>query len=245
MTVLKSEKRNRRILETLCLAFGAFSFLSGPVVYAVWKFGKGRPFDHTYQVMSAVAFPLFLSAIPMALLALLLGLLSNRAVRRTGGKPSRDARAKLGMLLAAVGIGSFFISINLMRARIGGDGPSPVGSLRTINTAALTYSSAYGHGFPRRLSNLGLPRSEKYNPSDASDQAANLIDEILASGRKGLYGYYYIAGPVDSQGRILSYMVYADPVDPNAGNRHYFTDQTRVIRWQLGRQANLMSQPLN
>jgi hypothetical protein len=50
-----------------------------------------------------------------------------------------------------------------------------------------------------------------------------------------------VAGPVDSKGMVQSYTVYVDPIDPKAGDMHYFTDQTGVIRQQSKRQANVNS----
>ena len=39
-------------------------------------------------------------------------------------------------------------------------------------------------------------------------------------------------------------VLHADPVDPKAGDVHYFTDETRVIRMQSKWQANASSPPL-
>jgi len=72
-----------------------------------------------------------------------------------------------------------------------------------------------------------------------------LIDEYLAAGRKSNYRFTYIPGPVDSAGRILTYKVHADPVEPGvSGKMHYFTDQTSVIRVENGKEANANSPPL-
>ena len=37
---------------------------------------------------------------------------------------------------------------NLLRSRMAANEASAVGSIRTMNTAAITYSSTYGNGFP-------------------------------------------------------------------------------------------------
>jgi hypothetical protein len=143
------------------------------------------------------------------------------------------------MVLGAVGAGIWSLCIllfltipNMLRSRLPDEGVSPVGSLRTINTAAITYACTYGHGYPLKLSNLG------YDPSKRNDQAAGLIDERLASGAVGGYRFYYIAGPVDSQGKVLTYTVHADPLESRAGEPHYLTDQSGVIRKEAKRQAD-------
>src|SRR3984957_19160046 len=44
---------------------------------------------------------------------------------------------------------------NLLRSRMAANEASAVGSIRTMNTAAITYSSTYGNGFPPALSAIG------------------------------------------------------------------------------------------
>jgi hypothetical protein len=243
-TASEDRSRPRRLgASTVCLVVGAYCFVSVPLAFTLGKFGGGRPWDLTYQVANAVAGSLLFSVVPAALLALWLGLSANRVPRRIDGEPSRDSRAKVGMLLAAAGIGSLLTLIQLTRARFDG-GVSAAGCLRTINTAAMTYASTYGRGFPLRLSCLGPPNSVTYDPSTTSSEAAGLIDSRLAAGTAQGYRIYYVAGPRDSQGKILRYTVHADPVDPKAGDVHYFTDETQVIRMQSKWQANASSPPV-
>ncbi len=44
---------------------------------------------------------------------------------------------------------------NLHRLRMAANEASAVGSIRTMNTAAITYSSTYGNGFPPSLASIG------------------------------------------------------------------------------------------
>ncbi len=44
---------------------------------------------------------------------------------------------------------------NLLRSRMAANEASAVGSIRTMNTAAITFSSIYGDGFPPTLATLG------------------------------------------------------------------------------------------
>ena len=44
---------------------------------------------------------------------------------------------------------------NLLRAKMAANEASAVGSVRTINTGSVTYSSTYGAGYPPALANIG------------------------------------------------------------------------------------------
>jgi hypothetical protein len=147
-----------------------------------------------------------------------------------------DGRARRGMVLGAVGAGIlslFLLFIELRPHGLPTHGVSVAGSLRTINTGAIAYYSRYDHGFPLRLSYLGGCVSAETN-----DQAACFIDPRLASGKMLGYGFYYVAGPVDGHGRVLSYTVHADPEDSRSKLPHYMTDQSGVIRMEAKRQAD-------
>lgn len=78
---------------------------------------------------------------------------------------------------------------NLVRSRIAANEASAVGSLRSINTACMTYSANYG-GFPPTLASL---RPAGGVPTPA---AADLIDSVLAGGTKSGYVFTYSPGPL-------------------------------------------------
>lgn len=235
-----------------CLLFGILSFATLPALPAVFALvsfmvkliGEDRV---PGAVVGAVIIVFFVTGFSAGVLALVRGGRANQAIRRIEGRIFGDDRATPGMFLGAVGAGIWSLVIilsltvpNMLRSRFP-PGSTPVGALRSISTAAITYSSSYGHGFPLRLADLGPPA----HPTLISDKAACLIDDMLASGTKMRYRFYYVAGPVDSQGKILTYTVHADPFDSHAGDMHYFTDQSGVIRQQSKRQANVSSPPLD
>ncbi len=104
---------------------------------------------------------------------------------------------------------------------------SAVGSVRTINTAEITYASSYTEGFSPSLAALG----EGPPGASPSRSAAGLIDPVLASGTKSGYTFTYTPGPRDSNGRINSYTVVARPIKyGKTGLRSFFTDESGVIR---------------
>jgi len=97
---------------------------------------------------------------------------------------------------------------------------SAVGSLRTLNTALITYNATYPDvGFAPNLEVLG-----GNGPQEPSAQHAGLIDDSLASGVKSGYQFHYTRMGKDA------YTITARPVEPENGLRSFFTDQTGVIR---------------
>jgi len=127
-----------------------------------------------------------------------------------------------------------------------------VGSLRTINTSEVTYSSTYTTGFSSSLLDL----DGTSNPSTSS--SAGLIDSILGNGTKSAYGFEYQANlaavqacvaNVVTQGAtgtppITSYSINASPLPcTNAGN-FYYTDQSGVIRMNNTAAAAVTDAPL-
>ena len=117
---------------------------------------------------------------------------------------------------------------NLLRSRIAANEASAVGSVRTINTAEITYASTYpSTGFTCTLGNLGPATG---TPSSTS---ANIIDPVLASGTKS--GYSIGIGSCSGSPVTTSYIVSAAPINQNTtGIRNFCSDQTGVIRYDPG-----------
>ena len=110
---------------------------------------------------------------------------------------------------------------NLLRAKIAANQASAVGSLRTLNTACIAYSTSYGT-FPGALSNLGPIGSS----GTASSTSADLIDSVLSGGTKSGYTFKFTAGSSNQ-----SYSITATPITAaTTGQSMYFTDQSGVIR---------------
>lgn len=127
---------------------------------------------------------------------------------------------------------------NLLRSRIAANQASAVGSLRTINTAAITYASTYNTGYSTTLAALGPPASG--NPTAAN---AGLVDSVLALGVKSGYTFVYSAGtPI--AGRIDSYTVSAGPTGGAGNGNFYFTDHSGVIRQNSAATATATDSPV-
>ena len=115
---------------------------------------------------------------------------------------------------------------NLLRSRMAANEASAVGSIRTINTSAVTFSSTYPNaGFPATLGALGGP-----SPCPAATQAAScLLDAVLAGGTKS--GYIF-AWTGDGNTPSVGYSITGTPVSVGTtGQRMFFSDQSGVIRY--------------
>jgi type IV pilus assembly protein PilA len=119
---------------------------------------------------------------------------------------------------------------NLLRARISANEASAVSSLRTMNTACITYNSSYG-AYPLALSDLG-PVGAGNVPTSTS---ADLLDQVLGSTAPQKSGYnftYNSPGTGFSGAAGTSYSINAGPVSENqTGVRGFYTDMSGVIRW--------------
>jgi len=110
---------------------------------------------------------------------------------------------------------------NLLRSKIAANQASAVGSLRTLNTACIAYSTSYGQ-FPSALTNMGPIASG----GTASSTSADLIDSVLSAGQKSGYNFSFTAGTSNQ-----SYSITATPITVGTtGQNMYYTDQSGVIR---------------
>jgi len=120
---------------------------------------------------------------------------------------------------------------NLMRSKMAANESSAVGSLRTINTAEVTYSTNYPSiGFTPNLSDLG-GASASACASTAASNGACLIDTTLSSGTKS--GYSFTLGGTSGTPSV-TYTSSAQPVVPGqSGQRYFCSDQSGVIQYNL------------
>ncbi len=119
---------------------------------------------------------------------------------------------------------------------------SAVGSLRTLNTAAVTYASTYPEiGFPPGLDVLGV--AEEAEPSSSH---SGLVDSSLSTPPYERSGYRFIYRPHGGQTPIVEYTIVALPIDFGvSGQRSFFTDQSGVIRFtEEEREPTVQDKPL-
>ncbi len=116
---------------------------------------------------------------------------------------------------------------NLLRARIAANEASAVGSVRSVVTAEVTYSSTWGTGYAVALANLGSTGV----CAGATAAAACLIDPVLSAGTKS--GYKLAApGGAAVGGIVQSFAVSAVPVTVGqTGQRAFCSDESGVVRF--------------
>ena len=115
---------------------------------------------------------------------------------------------------------------NLLRSRMAANEASAVGSIRTMNTAAISYNSTYGNGFPSAITQIGTTGT-----AAVSCDNAELIDSVLTSGTKS--GYTFKETPFAVNGINTSYVVGASALTFNqSGVRDFCSVDDFVIRSQ-------------
>ncbi len=116
---------------------------------------------------------------------------------------------------------------NLMRSRMAANESSAVGSIRTINTAQVTYSTTYGVGYTT-LAKLGGA-----DPCTAAAATACLVDSVLTAGTKSGYIITSVAagGAGTTANPFTTFESGGSPVAPGqSGQRSFCSDQSGVIR---------------
>jgi prepilin-type N-terminal cleavage/methylation domain-containing protein len=142
---------------------------------------------------------------------------------------------------------------NLLRSRIAANQASAVGSLRTLNTAEVTYATTYNTGYSATLGDLGPNSGSGGNTPVAT--AAGLVDEVLSGSNaaanqattsaKSGYQFTYTPSGTDTSGRINTYSITATPVSVGTtGTNFYYTDQSGVIRQNSTNVAGSTDSPL-
>jgi type IV pilus assembly protein PilA len=134
---------------------------------------------------------------------------------------------------------------NLLRSKMAANESSAVGSMRTINTAEVTYATAYPNfGYSADIPSLGGAAP----CAIASTATACLIDNVLAQATgigTAKSGYFFTYVVVGAGGLNTAYSLNATPANPGTtGQRYFFTDQSGVIRYGINSVASVASSPI-
>jgi len=176
-----------------------------------------------------------------AIAAIILGHMSRSEIRKSNGRLKGNGMATAGLVMGygMIAMIPFILIIaaiaipNLLRARISANEASAVASLRTLNTAELSYQSEY----PKVGFACNIPALGGHGPSAPSAEHAQLIDDRLASLRKNGYDFEMrncVYDAVDGN----KYQVVAYPTARNqSGVRAFCSDQTGVIKFDVSGSA--------
>lgn len=156
-------------------------------------------------------------------------------------KPSAEGFSLIELLLV-VAVILIIVAIaipNFIRSKMRANEAAAAQNLRTITTANVIYSTTYSIGYSQNLTNLAG------SGGTVSQTSAELIDTILAGGNKNGYTYQYAVLTTDSFGNPTGYSVNADPISQNyTGTRHFYADQTGVIRENDSAPAGATDNPI-
>ena len=112
---------------------------------------------------------------------------------------------------------------NLIKSKMAANEASAVGSLRTITTSQIQFSSQCPTiGFAATYALLG--------PGPGDCTGANLIDNQLVTGVKSGYAFG-VPAVTAANGVNVTFSVNADPQSASTGTRHFFVNETGVIRY--------------
>src|SRR5580692_609711 len=215
-----------------------------PATYAGQAVTSGKATASLICGIAAYLILPFFAAIP----AIILGHLALSDIKKKAGQLKGNGLAVAGMVMGYAQV--VFLPViliiaaiaipNLLRARMAANEASAVGTLRNYSTAMVTYTSMCPNtGFPGSLQKLG--------PGSGDCERTNLVGAGLAApnATKSGYRFFYSPGPANNLGQIVSYTITADPITDNTtGVRHFFVDESGIIRASSGEPANPDSPPL-
>ncbi len=124
---------------------------------------------------------------------------------------------------------------NLLRSRMSAADSAAASTIRTLNTAEISYATSFpSFGFAPTFTALG----PNPNPPLCDATAACLIDNVLAAvpngpSPKGGYQYYVVGAPAAASGVVGDYAVSAEPITLNStGTNVYCSTADAVVRSQ-------------
>jgi type IV pilus assembly protein PilA len=150
------------------------------------------------------------------------------AIRETSNAGAMD--------LGAVLVGAAIAIPNLLRSKMAANEATAVGSVRTVNTAQITYSAAYPkRGYAPDLAMLG---TDTRNPNVQSPAHAGFLSETLASESCTAdawctkSGFRFRVTSICKLHLCSEYVIVATPVDTNTGTRSFCSTSEGVIRYK-------------
>ena len=157
-------------------------------------------------------------------------------------KPRGFSLIELLIVVAIILIIAAIAIPNLLRSKMAANEASAVASLRTYNTAIVSYQTTYGTDPTANMSQLGPAATP-------SSTAADLVDNLLGSATPNKSGYVFTYTPTAPSGgatAVTQYTLVAAPQTFNVtGQRNFFTDQSGVIRQSTSStQSNVNSTPI-
>jgi type II secretory pathway pseudopilin PulG len=153
------------------------------------------------------------------------------------GTTSNNVNADVSMVL----IGAAIAVPNLLRSRIAANESAAAATVRTVNTAEITYNLTYSaKGYAASLAALGPPPGGNCSGNKPTATHACLVDKVLGDAScaaekwciKG--GYRYSVKGTCTQTTCSGYVVTATPVTVGTGTKNFCSVSDAVIRMKAG-----------
>jgi type II secretory pathway pseudopilin PulG len=142
----------------------------------------------------------------------------------------------IGLMAAAIAIP------NLLRSRIAANEAAAAATVRTVNTAEVSYATTYEKkGYAPSLAAMGPPAAgDCSNPNDVTAAHACLLDSVVGnasctSGKWCTKGRYrYSVRGICAQANCKNYVVTATPVSTGTGTKSFCSVNDAVVRMHTG-----------
>jgi type II secretory pathway pseudopilin PulG len=148
---------------------------------------------------------------------------------------SISTNASFGWIAAAIAIP------NLMRSRTAANESAAASTVRTVNTAEITYATSYPQkGYARTLAVMGPGASGDCAGTNANAVHACLLDDVVGNSTciAGKWceknGYRFSVRGICLQTSCRGYVVTATPVSENTGGKSFCSTTDAVIRSHTG-----------
>jgi type IV pilus assembly protein PilA len=123
---------------------------------------------------------------------------------------------------------------NLMRARIAANESAGASTVRTLNTAEVTYSTTYPSlGYAPNLTTLGPNGVDCTVPANVTSTSACLIDGVLGATpfKKGAFLYNITSSTATAP--VPDYLITATSLGTAMAKKDYCANTDAVVRWQV------------
>ena len=191
----------------------------------------------------------FITGIP----AIILGHISRSKIRRSGGRLKGDGMALAGLIMGYISLPFILIIAaiaipNLLRARISANELAAMSTVRTINTAQVSYQTQFpAKGYAPDLATLG-PGSDSACSGGGTEQHACLLNAALGGSvctsgvwcQKNGFRFTIVtdcSASTTQQGEDAAckeFVVTASPISSATGLRNYCSTSDAVIRFRRG-----------
>jgi type II secretory pathway pseudopilin PulG len=135
-------------------------------------------------------------------------------------------------------IGAAVAIPNLLRSRMAANDAAAASTLRTVNTAEITYATTYPKkGYARDLATMGPGPGGDCSDNKISSAHACLLDDALGC-TSGTWctkrGFRFRVTASCNTLTCANYVAVATPVDENTGTRSYCSTSDAVVRTHTG-----------